>query len=120
MSVLHIEYYLQWNLAVCMAYFTFEVYLKSSGSARNLSSERVTILKINGVWYKSNAILLGEEEIEKWGVRKPTFQAQKAICERCGIEWAPRTKEKPIHCPNPKCRSAYWDRPRKQTSRKGK
>lgn len=38
-------------------------------------------------------------------------------CERCGHEWIPRNKEeKPIICP--KCKSPYWDKPKK--SKKGK
>ena len=32
-------------------------------------------------------------------------------CERCKHEWIPRKKEYPILCPN--CKSAYWDKPRK-------
>jgi len=34
-------------------------------------------------------------------------------CERCGWKWMPRSEEKPRSCPNPKCRSIYWDKPRK-------
>jgi len=34
-------------------------------------------------------------------------------CLRCGHEWVPRSKDKPRSCANPKCRSVYWDRPRK-------
>ena len=34
-------------------------------------------------------------------------------CERCGHEWVPRNQEHaPKVCPNPKCKSPYWDRPR--------
>jgi predicted Zn-ribbon and HTH transcriptional regulator len=33
-------------------------------------------------------------------------------CERCGHEWQPRKKVKPTICP--KCKSAYWDRPRRK------
>jgi DNA-directed RNA polymerase subunit RPC12/RpoP len=33
-------------------------------------------------------------------------------CERCGGEWIPKDSEKePIACP--KCKSPYWNRPRK-------
>ena len=33
-------------------------------------------------------------------------------CERCGHEWIPRNKEEyPNVCP--KCKSPYWDKPRK-------
>src|SRR5262249_1814059 len=36
-------------------------------------------------------------------------------CERCGHEWIPRGESdgEPATCPNPKCRSPYWNRPRK-------
>jgi hypothetical protein len=30
---------------------------------------------------------------------------------RCGHEWLPRSGEKPRVCP--KCKSPYWDRPKK-------
>lgn len=37
-------------------------------------------------------------------------------CERCDHEWVPRDKtEKPTICP--KCKSPYWDKPRKVDSR---
>jgi predicted Zn-ribbon and HTH transcriptional regulator len=33
-------------------------------------------------------------------------------CERCGHEWVPRDKsQEPRVCP--KCKSPYWDRPRR-------
>ena len=34
-------------------------------------------------------------------------------CERCGHEWIPRTKieENPTICP--KCKSPYWNKPKK-------
>jgi len=40
-------------------------------------------------------------------------------CERCGHEWIPRTKIRfnPIICP--KCKSPYWNKPRK-SNRQGK
>jgi predicted Zn-ribbon and HTH transcriptional regulator len=31
-------------------------------------------------------------------------------CDRCGYEWTPRKKEKPIVCP--KCKSPYWNIPK--------
>lgn len=33
-------------------------------------------------------------------------------CERCNHVWVPRDKEKPRVCP--KCKSPYWDVPRKK------
>ena len=36
-------------------------------------------------------------------------------CERCGGEWVPKDAQKePIACP--KCKSPYWNRPRKSAS----
>jgi NADH pyrophosphatase NudC (nudix superfamily) len=32
-------------------------------------------------------------------------------CERCGHKWVPREDETPRVCP--KCKSPYWDRPRR-------
>jgi predicted Zn-ribbon and HTH transcriptional regulator len=35
-------------------------------------------------------------------------------CERCGYEWAQRDPKKtPKVCANPKCKSPYFDRPRR-------
>jgi hypothetical protein len=37
-------------------------------------------------------------------------------CFRCDHSWYPRSpdpEERPITCPNRKCRSPYWHRPRK-------
>lgn len=36
----------------------------------------------------------------------------KVKCLRCGYEWSPRLSDV-RKCANPKCRSAYWDRPKK-------
>ena len=33
-------------------------------------------------------------------------------CERCGHEWIPKGKEEPRVCP--KCKSPYWNKPRKK------
>ena len=44
------------------------------------------------------------------GIRKKTITVY--FCERCDHEWLPRRKEKPIICP--KCKSAYWNKPRRQ------
>lgn len=40
---------------------------------------------------------------------KITLQGYK--CERCGHEWIPKGKETPKVCP--KCKSPYWNVPRK-------
>ena len=34
-------------------------------------------------------------------------------CLRCGWTWHPRTDKLPAVCPNPKCKSPYWNKPRK-------
>ena len=37
------------------------------------------------------------------------------LCERCGYKWIPRNKEEsPRVCP--KCKSPYWDKPKKKKS----
>jgi len=36
----------------------------------------------------------------------------KLRCLRCGHAWIPRTESKPALCP--KCKSPYWNRPRKE------
>lgn len=36
---------------------------------------------------------------------------QKLECLRCGHKWVPRI-DNPRVCPNPKCKSAWWDTPR--------
>lgn len=38
---------------------------------------------------------------------------EKVICLRCGYEWYPHSEEKPRSCANQKCRSIYWDKPRR-------
>jgi len=45
----------------------------------------------------------------------PIVKLSKLKCERCGYEWIPRKTEIRI-CP--KCKSPYWDRPRKQQKKK--
>jgi len=36
-------------------------------------------------------------------------------CERCSHVWPRKNdEEKPVTCPNPKCRSVYWDKERKR------
>lgn len=36
---------------------------------------------------------------------------QGFLCERCGHKWVPREEETPRVCP--RCKSPYWDRPRR-------
>ncbi len=38
-------------------------------------------------------------------------------CERCKHEWVPRIKSYPNVCP--KCKSAWWDKPRKGKTGRG-
>jgi len=42
-----------------------------------------------------------------------SFQLKAFRCDRCKHEWVPRLKikEKPSMCP--KCKSTYWDKPRR-------
>lgn len=47
--------------------------------------------------------------MEQKGIHLPRLK-----CLRCGYEWIPRREREPKVCPNPKCKSPYWDRPRRQ------
>jgi len=38
------------------------------------------------------------------------------ICERCNHTWVPRDKNEPMVCP--KCKSPYWNKPRKTEAKK--
>ncbi|HEX7167496.1 MAG TPA: hypothetical protein VF230_11000 [Acidimicrobiales bacterium] len=42
------------------------------------------------------------------------------VCERCGHEWLPRKQDAPPPrvCPNPPCKSPYWNTPRKSATKK--
>ena len=39
-------------------------------------------------------------------------------CLRCGHKWKPRSENKPTVCPNPKCKSPYWNKPRTRKIKK--
>lgn len=41
------------------------------------------------------------------------IQLPKLKCLRCGYEWTPRTGDVRL-CANPKCRSAFWDKPKEE------
>ena len=45
--------------------------------------------------------------VDSGGASAPTHNT----CTRCGHKWYPRTPERPRVCP--KCKSPYWDKPRK-------
>jgi DNA-directed RNA polymerase subunit RPC12/RpoP len=47
----------------------------------------------------------------------PTVKRDIFKCTRCGHEWLPRSVEKPERCA--KCKSPYWDKPRKDTESTG-
>jgi hypothetical protein len=48
--------------------------------------------------------------------RNHPIQPQKYACLRCAHQWVPRSGEYPRQCP--KCRSAYWDKPRTHPQRR--
>ena len=49
---------------------------------------------------------------------KVTIAVSGWRCERCRYEWVPRSsRQKPTICP--KCKSPYWDRPRKAIEKGG-
>ncbi len=39
-------------------------------------------------------------------------------CHRCSHKWYPKTPNRPKVCPNPKCKSPYWDRPRQKKGKR--
>ena len=45
--------------------------------------------------------------------RKVRITVLEFQCERCGYQWHTSTDRIPGTCANPKCRSPYWDRPRR-------
>jgi predicted Zn-ribbon and HTH transcriptional regulator len=52
-----------------------------------------------------------------------TKQTQKTVtvsmlrCHVCGYEWLPRITTRPVKCPNQRCQSPYWDRPKVSDSK---
>ncbi len=49
------------------------------------------------------------------------FSDGKLKCKRCHYEWYPRDPNiMPKVCPNPECKSPYWDRDRVRNNKKGK
>lgn len=40
-------------------------------------------------------------------------------CNRCGHSWKPRQDELPKVCPNPKCKSPYWNSERVREKKNG-
>ena len=42
----------------------------------------------------------------------PKTKIKAFKCNVCGHTWPPRGKYKPLQCPNTKCRSHRWDRPK--------
>ena len=56
-------------------------------------------------------LVFGAEEFE---LRYPTgekrMKGKKLKCKRCGHKWETRlTKGEPVKCPNPTCKSYYWN-----------
>ncbi len=53
-----------------------------------------------------------DDERWVWGIKDTLPHLQ---CLRCGHEWMPRSEERPGNCP--KCKSPYWDKPRKRQTK---
>jgi len=53
-------------------------------------------------------------------MKQPVIHIKKVYdalrCSRCGHEWIPRRATPPPTCP--KCKSAYWDKPRRPPKKK--
>jgi hypothetical protein len=45
-------------------------------------------------------------------MNKPPIESRR--CLRCGYRWYPHGPKDPVTCPNPDCRSPYWNIPRKE------
>jgi hypothetical protein len=45
-------------------------------------------------------------------MRKVEIKVMGYRCERCTHEWVPKAETPPRVCP--KCKSPYWDKPRKK------
>ena len=45
-------------------------------------------------------------------MKKNKIDALQLVCLRCGHKWLKRKLEDPMFCP--KCRSPYWNKPRKK------
>jgi predicted Zn-ribbon and HTH transcriptional regulator len=45
---------------------------------------------------------------------EPTIILPILKCLRCGYTWPPRSEAFPKVCPNPECKSPYWNKPRKK------
>jgi len=56
--------------------------------------------------------LIREKEPAIPPLPKPKVTFQDLSRKRCGNTWTPRSNQPPIQCP--KCRSPYWNRPRKK------
>jgi len=41
-------------------------------------------------------------------MQKTILRLKKLKCKRCGWKWVPRIPD-PKTCPNPKCRTPYWN-----------
>lgn len=64
--------------------------------------------KVNNERVKSNSI----EPLNMIKCPRCGFEFEhKLKCTRCGHEWIPRTDELPTVCPNPTCKSPYWNKP---------
>ena len=46
------------------------------------------------------------------------FQMKNLKCMRCKHEWYPRAPKDPKVCPNPKCKSPYWNKSRQNENTK--
>jgi len=49
--------------------------------------------------------------VERFLAPLPPYPPARLCCYRCGHRWPPRGEDRPRICP--KCKSPYWDRPRK-------
>lgn len=54
-------------------------------------------------------------------LRAPHLQELTLFCHRCGHIWVRRNLDRlPATCPNQKCKSPYWNRPRRAKKEEAK
>lgn len=64
--------------------------------------------------YTSKYILQSGDGIVKCPKCGHEFKIE-LVCLRCGYKWIPRNPDKkPKVCPNPKCKSPYWNKIRQK------
>ncbi len=96
---------------------------KKIATINGITAEYEDFVLPNGQYF-SELTTLEQEELLRWVERVaiPAFKKLTKVCRpiptleclRCGHTWYPRTNRLPKVCPNRKCKSPYWNKPRKK------